>query len=312
MGLEVIPHDERVFTDLWESLTIPGLVNTTCGHLSEYFYDDQIDMGESRVVLCGADDVGVHLQRDAHPNEDLIKAVRWGVNWDSVSSARDRYVNLNVVVGDFGRCDPAHEYVCKTDRYTFCTFPRVPDWVSRWFCCNLNVSHPKASWIPFGLNGEKDRLVSRYIDTFAGRPKDRLLYVNFSNHTYERAALKARYAGEGWATYRETPTIPIGSYIQEMSRHRFVLCPAGNGLDCYRTYEALYLGCIPILKDGVFARHMVDAKLPVLACTDLAQLTPRLLDDVYEKFLSHDYAYEKLTRSYWVKAIKDAAPALPA
>ena len=32
----------------------------------------------------------------------------------------------------------------------------------------------------------------------------------------------------------------------------FVLCPHGGGLDCHRNWEALCLGCIPIVKTSKF------------------------------------------------------------
>ena len=32
----------------------------------------------------------------------------------------------------------------------------------------------------------------------------------------------------------------------EVARHRFALCPPGNGFDTHRVYEALQLGAIPV------------------------------------------------------------------
>ena len=37
------------------------------------------------------------------------------------------------------------------------------------------------------------------------------------------------------------------SWINQ-SKYAFVLSPRGRGLDCHRTWEALCLGCIPIVK----------------------------------------------------------------
>ena len=36
-------------------------------------------------------------------------------------------------------------------------------------------------------------------------------------------------------------------YIESLKQHKFVLCPFGNGFDTFRTWEALYSGCIPII-----------------------------------------------------------------
>ena len=36
-------------------------------------------------------------------------------------------------------------------------------------------------------------------------------------------------------------------YLQEIADHTFVISPPGNGYDCHRTWEALYIGATPIV-----------------------------------------------------------------
>ena len=50
-----------------------------------------------------------------------------------------------------------------------------------------------------------------------------------------------------WVTARRRPA-PFEQHLQEMVRHRSVISPMGNGLDCHRTWEALYLGVIPLVR----------------------------------------------------------------
>ena len=69
-----------------------------------------------------------------------------------------------------------------------------------------------------------------------------------------------------WASMIEKPPNRVGEgawtsseklhlYYSQLMRHHFVLSPRGNGLDCYRTWEALALGVIPIIKrNGPFDR----------------------------------------------------------
>ena len=34
------------------------------------------------------------------------------------------------------------------------------------------------------------------------------------------------------------------------SQYKYIISPHGNGLDCHRTYEAMCLGCIPVVRSS--------------------------------------------------------------
>ena len=36
-------------------------------------------------------------------------------------------------------------------------------------------------------------------------------------------------------------------YYHLINKYKFILSPSGAGPDCHRTWEALYMGCIPIV-----------------------------------------------------------------
>jgi hypothetical protein len=61
-----------------------------------------------------------------------------------------------------------------------------------------------------------------------------------------------------------------------------VLSPPGNGNDCHRTWEALYLGAIPIIQKGTLARS-ISSRLPILVLDDLREaleMSPKDLEEV--------------------------------
>jgi len=89
---------------------------------------------------------------------------------------------------------------------------------------------------------------------------------------------------------------------KKMAEHAFVLSPTGNGLDTHRTWEALCLGCIPILCLPSFKRLMDG--LPVLIVKDWNEITETLLKETIEKFSNMEFQYNKLTLNYWVKRIR--------
>lgn len=69
------------------------------------------------------------------------------------------------------------------------------------------------------------------------------------------------------------PTRNIDSYFSQVRQARFVLSPPGNGLDCHRTWESMYLGAIPVV---------LRNSLPL----ELTAQLPMLLVDDYESFMS--------------------------
>lgn len=89
----------------------------------------------------------------------------------------------------------------------------------------------------------------------------------------------------------------------KMSNYSFVLSPFGIGMDCHRTWEALCLGCIPILKAPNFRKLFED--LPVLIVNNWSEITEELLNLTIENYKNKIFNYRKLKLNYWVDKIKN-------
>ena len=90
--------------------------------------------------------------------------------------------------------------------------------------------------------------------------------------------------------------LKVGLKLQPVSPH-------GNGLDCFRTWEAIYLGCIPIVKTSMID-DLYD-NLPVLIVKDWSDITRELLEETliwYKENVSL-FCFEKLKLSYWIEKI---------
>lgn len=87
----------------------------------------------------------------------------------------------------------------------------------------------------------------------------------------------------------------------EMIDYTFVLSPTGVGLDCHRTWEALILGCIPIVCVKEFNQIFND--LPVLLVNDWTEINNELLKRTIDDFKRRTFNYDKLTLEYWVNKI---------
>jgi hypothetical protein len=69
---------------------------------------------------------------------------------------------------------------------------------------------------------------------------------------------------------------------KKQSEYAFVVSPHGNGLDCHRTWEALCLGCIVIVKTSPIDSLYED--LPVLIVKDWSEINQSLLNDTVKSF----------------------------
>ena len=88
---------------------------------------------------------------------------------------------------------------------------------------------------------------------------------------------------------------------KHMIEFAFVISPHGNGLDCHRTWEALCLGCIPIVKTSGLDPLFND--LPVWIVQDWTDVTLENMKQKIEEFRSKTFKYEKLTLAYWKNII---------
>lgn len=86
-------------------------------------------------------------------------------------------------------------------------------------------------------------------------------------------------------------------------KYAFVLSPHGNGLDCHRTWEALILGCIPIVKTS--AIDVLYDDLPVVIVNNWSEITRDFLMGVIEDFKGRTFAYKKLTLEYWMEKMRE-------
>lgn len=162
-----------------------------------------------------------------------------------------------------------HPYVLIThnsdDHVTADLAAMMDERVLAWFAQNLVCRHPRITPIPIGLENlhyydggivpDFLRLRSRVV---VKRPR---ILQSFTVATNLAAREPAERALRDLSFVDRVVGRDSYSYRRILQRYQFVASPAGNGVDCHRTWEALYLGVIPILVDSTFARHF--AALPI-------------------------------------------------
>jgi hypothetical protein len=110
----------------------------------------------------------------------------------------------------------------------------------------------------------------------------------------------------------ETGRLGPDSHRDALVRYAFVASPPGNGLDTHRTWEAMYLKCVPILLRSHMSEAYERLGLPVWVVDDYLELravTERQLQAKYEE-LAERFQCPALWFAYWEERIVSASKSL--
>jgi hypothetical protein len=201
------------------------------------------------------------------------------------------------------------------------------DKIIHWFSQNcVFTSHKKLSQIPIGLDYHTmasgnhewgNQTTPKNQELLLNLVKSKALpfwkreikcYANFqflmtTKYGYDRKDAIAKIPNE--LVYYESNKIKRLQTWTKQSNYAFVISPHGNGLDCHRTWEALCLDCIPIVKTSPLDPLFSD--LPVLIVKEWSDVTEKLLNETIvlfeNKYNNNEFLYEKLTLQYWVNKI---------
>lgn len=122
-----------------------------------------------------------------------------------------------------------------------------------WYAQNINIKHVKLSSIPIGianpqwLHGDQ-KAIKRTISK--NNKKTNLVHAAFALHTNPTE----RHKCLGWVErngFELRDKLPFETYLNDLSRSMFAVSPNGNGIDCHRTWESLYLKTTPIVTRSV-------------------------------------------------------------
>ena len=202
--------------------------------------------------------------------------------------------------------------------------------ITRWFTWNKPYDHPKVYCLPIGLNYDRQEFILEKFLNFKTPLKTserKLLCMNCSLDTsHTRGSLLYKVLND-WKEFcvvvENIPFIQIynkPSFVDGqirimvtnpkcydlVSTYKFILSPQGAGLDCHRTWEALYLDIIPIVLSSAINEIYED--LPILVLKDWNEITEDFLNEKYKEISLKkergEYKIEKMYCSYWLNRIK--------
>jgi len=192
-------------------------------------------------------------------------------------------------------------------------YKKKPRCIKRWYSVNVACDTGLVTPLPIGLQAPGHENGSSYSDVrrlvaVRNEPKSErklaLLNVNSNHQRPSRAAIVAMLKDKPFVTYisgEHGAAIPFEQALRATKAHKFTISPEGAGMDCHRTWEAMYLGTIPVVKRTPFYDTF---DLPILQVDDYSEVTEEFLNEAYGRMSKKTYNMDQLTIGYWKDRIR--------
>lgn len=190
----------------------------------------------------------------------------------------------------------------------------------KWFSANLEGGfiNEKLKPIPLGIDYHTDmfkqgkspysqeqklKSIMSSIPPLEQRPLTVLCTFQFNNSSTRFRKVLGEDRRDIYEKIKNNPVMvfpqkmPREKVYEEHGKHSFVLSPHGMGLDCHRTWEALLLGCIPIVRTSPLDHLYHD--LPVVIVKDWGEIDRDSLLKWKVNFFGRPFNMDKLTMKYW-------------
>lgn len=169
------------------------------------------------------------------------------------------------------------------------------------FVHSLSTNHPNIVNVPIGIYPKFKHFHLK------NNAKVNLCYANFgipcnrwngNPRTYLIELLKTKsfIYSENIGTLNRT-NCSQDQFYERISKSKFAICPRGCGIDTYRLWDCILLGCIPIIEK--YGGHEQFHELPILYTENYSEITEDYLNEKYRAFMENDYYYDKLLENYW-------------
>lgn len=247
---------------------------------------------KEKYILVSADsDFGIEYQEPDTVSSDILK---WA-----------RFISPNFVKGydpliilprcNVNQCRITDTFCKKIYSFTKDTIDELlPDNVVLWLGTNINVSCGRTIKIPFGISPETAKHL-KYLPQRDSKSDN--IYCNFQLNTIERYELLSHL--KYFDNVDIQATVSHEQYAEEVMKHKYILCPEGNGHDSYRILEAIYSNSIPIINDDYWSEAYDDLPVIKVPMNDINEiLKVSRLTPVSENL-------QKADLNYWRNLLKE-------
>ncbi len=186
----------------------------------------------------------------------------------------------------------------------------------RWFAQNMVADHPKLLQMPIGMDYHTmwERPGTWGLTQQSPIAQEHALIHTFSKSPDFSERFFAGYCNWHFAIDRgdrqtfleridksicliEKNHLPRISSWQRQAQCMFVISPEGAGIDCHRTWEAILLGCVPVVKKSRFTE--LFTQLPVIVLDDWSEFNAAHMIQFIDRLNTKKFNFTPLFLRYW-------------
>lgn len=161
-------------------------------------------------------------------------------------------------------------------------FDKLP-LLNKIFTQNMDVIHPRVFPLPIGFANSmwahgKHSIYSTVYNMDISKTKNIYFYFNIGTARQKRQLCYnevVKRPNVSWNNRRS-----YKKYLIELKSHKYAISPEGNGIDCHRFWECLYMGVIPICKKNILVEYYKQF-FPIIVLDNWSDLDPVLLEQQY-------------------------------
>ena len=183
--------------------------------------------------------------------------------------------------------------------------------VIHWFAQNCTLRNDKVTPLPIGLEDlwrhNAGALADFRNSHYVNRPKKNEILYGFTLRTNPEKRVACYLAlCKAPHTQEITGSPCCHVYRKMLSTFKMVASPEGNGLDCHRTWEAMYLGVVPLVESNEMHEYFASLGLPFIIIDDWKTAAGWTEAEIEEKY---NNAIENANRDplyigYWLEQIE--------
>lgn len=147
---------------------------------------------------------------------------------------------------------------------------------------NVDVVDSRVEFLPIGIANHfwkwgKSQIVDKVIQEDID--KTDLVYAHFQERD-NRVECYDNVRREGIPIVE---SMEYEDYLRKLKSYKYCISPEGNGIDCYRTWEALYMKTIPICQRSILVEEFAKT-FPIYIVDDWKDLSVKDLEKQYNTF----------------------------
>jgi len=161
------------------------------------------------------------------------------------------------------------------------------------YSVNADCEHPNITPLPIGQANYMWTWGNEWtlMDAIDNIPpeKDGLVYANFTMTGEVRAKAREEcYQSLKRQGVKFTENQIYPDYLQRLSTFKYCTSPKGNGVDCYRMWEALYLKVVPICERSILVEEFAKT-FPIKIVDTWDDLDVSKLEEEYANYTWENY-----------------------